>query len=520
MGFEYLATIFGLGFFTIILIGILVRYNLIKEAKEMAQEIIQNTNSQIEEFLSEQKRKLEELKQNKMDQLEKELIPKQEQIERLKLSIEDKEVHLKEDFRDWQSQYDKYWHSFKQRTATFEEKKQALNKKKEKFSETKVKYTEELKKIFKFNTQALKEEIKTRTIEKTKERLNKWAQDEEQNFQDRSEKEAKMKLHQALHRFQRPYCPEKGLSYVPFNNEATKNKIFGPDKKNIQLIEEFCGVDIIYREDMNSISVSGFDPVRRKLARVVVERLCKEKIINEKTIESTVQREKKRLFQNIHQDGIKLVKELKIPSFKPEIINTMGSLRYRYSFAQNQYFHCAEVGHLCGLLASETSESISDAKRAGLLHDIGKAMDHSIDGGHAVIGADFIEKHEEPKHIVHAVRAHHYDEPPETNLAFLVIAADALSGARPGARRSTADAYMKKMGQLEEIGNSFDGVIDTYIMRAGREIRLTIDNQKVPESEVVELSKKVVAKIEDECNYPGLIKVTIVRNTQAVAYAK
>jgi ribonuclease Y len=189
----------------------------------------------------------------------------------------------------------------------------------------------------------------------------------------------------------------------------------------------------------------------------------------------------------------------------------MGALRYRYSFAQNQHFHCQEVGWLCGLLGVELGVSLLPARRAGMLHDIGKAMDHSKEGGHAVIGADFIEKHGEQASVVHAVKAHHYDVTPDQPLDFLVIAADALSGARPGARRSTVDSYNQKVLTLEKIGNSFKGVKETYIMSAGREVRVIVNSQKIDDEKALELSKKIAGKIEEECSYPGLIKVTVVR---------
>ena len=244
-----------------------------------------------------------------------------------------------------------------------------------------------------------------------------------------------------------------------------------------------------------------------------------QKNLSSSSIRQINENTKQGLLKQIKKDGKRLFKDLKLKDVHPQIIHMMGALRYRYSFAQNQYFHCSEVGFLCGLLATELNLPLEEARRIGVLHDIGKAMDHSIDGGHAVIGANFIEEHGESKDVVHAVRAHHYDEEPQTDLAFLVIAADALSGARPGARRST-DSHMQKMGQLLEIGNSFEQVEDTFIMGAGREVRVWVDSQKVSDRDILNLSKQITQKIEEECNYPGLIKVTVVRQTEAINYAK
>ena len=246
----------------------------------------------------------------------------------------------------------------------------------------------------------------------------------------------------------------------------------------------------------------------------------REKRIDEQKIKKTLEKSKRDMFQKIRMDGNRICKELGLKNVHPEIRNMMGSLRYRYSFSQNQHFHCAEVGWLCGLLSNELGLNIHKGRRAGMLHDIGKSMDHSIDGGHAVIGAEFISKHDEEKDIVHAVRAHHFDEQPSTDLAYLVIAADAISGARPGARRSTVESYTQKMEDLIRIGNSFKEVMSTYIVSAGREVRLVVDSKKVDDTNALNLSKKVADKIEEECTYPGQIRVTVIRQTQAIEYAK
>ena len=245
-----------------------------------------------------------------------------------------------------------------------------------------------------------------------------------------------------------------------------------------------------------------------------------KKNVNQASIERLVSKSKKQLFKKIRTDGNRLAKELDLKGLHPEIRNMMGALRYRYSFSQNQHFHCAEVGWLCGLLSSEIQLDVRRGRRAGMLHDLGKAMDHSIDGGHAVIGADFIDKHGEKEDVVHAVRAHHYDETPSSDLAYLVIAADAISGARPGARRSTAESYMHKMHELERIGSSMPGVLQTFILSAGREVRVMVDANKIDDQQSMELSQELAKKIEEDMVYPGTIRVTVVRETLAVEYAK
>lgn len=328
------------------------------------------------------------------------------------------------------------------------------------------------------------------------------------------EQRAKRILSTAIDRFSRPYCPERGLGSVEFPDAHSRQLFLDKDKKNIHLIQEICGCDLHIEEDSEVISIAGFDPVRREWTRRSLERILKEKkSITEDLIKRKTSEAKKELFRQIKQDGDNIARELNLRDLHPEIRQMMGSLRYRYSFTQNQHFHCCEVGWLCGLLASELNLPTLKARRAGMLHDIGKSMDHAIEGGHAVIGADFIKQRNESPEIVHAVRAHHFDEQPNSDLAFLVIAADAISGARPGARRSALESYAQKVTELEGIAKSFPGVDDCYILSGGREVRVIANEKQLDDVKALSLSKALAARIENEVNYPGQIKVVVIRNT-------
>lgn len=366
----------------------------------------------------------------------------------------------------------------------------------------------------------LKQQIHARMEQEARSRAVRLAQDVEQEAQLNTERDAKKVLNLVLNRFARPYCAERGIGNVNFDSAEHKAKVFGPEGKWMQQIEKVCGVDIVYNEIYQSATVMGFDPVRRELGRLVLEAASKARELSEKAIDDIHNRCKKDLFKKILTDGNRVANELRIQGLHEDVRSMLGALRYRYSFAQNQHFHVAEVGWLCGLLSAELGGVVTDGRRSGLLHDIGKAMDHSRDGGHAVIGAEFIEAHGEKPEVVHAVRAHHYDETPSSDMAFLTIAADAISGARPGARRSTMDSYTQKMADLEKIGSSFDGVTATYILSAGREIRVMVDGHHVDDQKALVLSKQIAQKIEEELSYPGLIKVTVVRETQAVEFAR
>lgn len=366
----------------------------------------------------------------------------------------------------------------------------------------------------------IRQQIHSQLEQEARNYATRQAQEIEQEAQINVERDAKKILYQVLNRFARPYCSERGIGNVNFENADHKARTFGPENAFVRKVEQLAGVDIVYNDTYNSATVMGFDPVRRELGRVLLEACARQRNLSEKFIDDTFNRVKRDLFKKILVDGNRVTNELRVGDMNEDVRSMLGALRYRYSFAQNQHFHVAEVGWLCGLLSAELGINVIDGRRAGLLHDIGKAMDHSREGGHAVIGADFIEKHGEKAEVVHAVRAHHYDEQPSSDLAFLTIAADAVSGARPGARRSTMDSYTQKMADLEKIGGSFEGVTATYILSAGREVRVIVDGHRVDDHKALTLSKQIAQKIEDELNYPGLIKVTVVRETQAVEFAR
>lgn len=409
------------------------------------------------------------------------------------------------------------WSTYNQ---SVQSKKQNLKNKQQKIKELEKSYGEKILSHFKMEKEQITNSVKTKLLRQTEAdaKLNEEAI--EQNSLHNAERDAKNFICRALSRFQRPYCPERNLGYFVFKNEKQKKTLLGPENSNLPIIEEVCGIDIIYKEANGTLSFSGFDPVRRELGRRTVQKLSKDRSIDRKRIEQIAARCKKDLLENIKRDGNKIAKELKLNKVSKEVRNMMGALRYRYSYTQNQYYHCAEVGHMCGILSSELGIEPQKGRRAGLFHDIGKAMDHSVDGGHAVIGADFIEKNGEEKDVVHAVRAHHFDETPSTDLAYLVIAADALSGARPGARRATTTSYNQKVDQIQNIVESFDGVTDAIILSSGREVRVRVDAKKVSDKKALELSKQMTTRIEEECNYPGSIKLTVMRRSQASYVAK
>lgn len=486
------------------------------EAQEMLESAKLDAQAQNEEL----DLQLEEMKQEAFEKFEKESRPAVQRNERRIDAIEEKELK----HREMISTSDQYLNRQNQAVQTRQQKLSSfearVNQIRERASGLKTKIVEEAVKRSPVEPDALKKQIHSKMEEETRKLATKRGQELEQEAQINTERDAKKVLNLVLNRFARPYCAERGIGNVSFDSPEHKAKVFGADNAYVKLVEKLCGVDIVYNETYQSATVMGFDPVRRELGRLVLEACSKDRNLNEQSIERIHDKCKKELFKKILVDGNRVSNELRLNNMHESIRSMLGALRYRYSFAQNQHFHVAEVGWLCGLLSAELGGSVHDGRRAGVLHDIGKAMDHSKEGGHAVIGAEFIETHGEKPEVVHAVRAHHYDEQPSSDLAFLTIAADAISGARPGARRSTMDSYTQKMEDLEKIGSSFPGVVATYILSAGREVRVIVDGNRVDDHKALNLSKLIAKKIEDELSYPGLIKVTVVRETQAIEFAR
>ncbi len=482
---------------------------IIEEAKLEAAAIRQDSQSFIENLKEEAAEKLE------LDT--RKTVQRSEQIQEV---IQAREDEFRDQMRVREDQANRRSQQLRALEAKMQIRDESYRKMQSQLKSLMDQFIERLTKVVPTPATELKENLISQLVNEVQTKTARELQIFEEETNQEAERTAKRIINAVIDRFARPYCAERGIGNVEFPNPDVMRRALGPERVHLMHLEKVCGVDISVNEENMTASVLGFDPVRRELGRASLEKMLHEKNLNPQRIEDIMIKTKKDLFKRIRNDGNKIAQELGQTTLHDEIKSMMGALRYRYSFAQNQYFHCGEVGWLCGLLSSELGLSISDGKRAGLLHDIGKAKDHSIDGGHAVIGADFIEKHNEKPHIVHAVRAHHHDETPSTDLAYLVIAADAISGARPGARRSTMDSYNQKMANLQNIASSFDGVLQTYILSAGREVRVVVDSYHIDDYQALELSKKIAKQIEEECSYPGLIKVTVVRETQAVEMAR
>ena len=342
----------------------------------------------------------------------------------------------------------------------------------------------------------------------------------EEKFRDEADSKAKDILSLAIQRFAADHVSEIAISVVQIPGDEMKGRIIGREGRNIRTIENLTGVELIIDDTPDVITVSGFDPVRREIARIALEKLISDGRIHPARIEEMVEKARRDVDSAIKQAGEKAVFETGVHGLHPELIKLLGRMKYRTSYGQNALRHSIEVSMLAGVMAEEMGVDVTQARRAGLLHDIGKAMTAEVDGSHVQLGVEIATKYREHKDIIHAIESHHNDVEPQSALDFIVQAADAISAARPGARREDVENYIKRLQKLEEVAGEFNGVEKTFAIQAGREVRIMVKPEEVTEDNMILLARDVAKKIEAELEYPGQIKVNVIRETKAVEYAK
>lgn len=419
-----------------------------------------------------------------------------------------------------EEQIDKKMSSLEAREDRFTKKEKELEENLAAAEELQSRRVAELEKVAGLSTEEAKQALIESVEHEARHDAALIVKDIEAQAKNDGEKIARNIITMAIQRCAADHVAETTVSVVALPNDEMKGRIIGREGRNIKAIETATGVELIIDDTPEAVILSSFDPIRRDIARIALEKLIIDGRIHPTRIEDTVEKARKEVEAQIKEAGEAAVFDAGIHNIHPELVKILGRLKYRTSYGQNVLKHSLEVSYIAGLLAGEVGADIAIAKRAGLLHDIGKAVDHEIEGTHIQIGVDIAKKYRESAEVIHCIAAHHNDIEPQTVEAVLIQAADAISGARPGARRETLEAYVKRLEQLEEIANSFDGVEKSFAVQAGREIRIIVKPEVVSEEATVFLAKDIAKRIETDMVYPGQIKVNVVRETRKVEYAK
>ncbi|WP_027868473.1 ribonuclease Y [Eubacterium sp. AB3007] len=496
-----------------ILIGYILRKNIgektIGSAEQKARNLILDAENRSETIKKERQLEAKEEAHRMRSEVEKEVRERRAEVQRSERRLVQKEEAV-----------DKKLESIEKKEERISQHEKDIVRKKNELEKTLDRQIAELEKISGYTADEAKALLLEDIEKDCRKEASQLIKEIETKAKDEADKTAKEIITGAIQRCAADHVAESTLSVVNLPSDDMKGRIIGREGRNIRTIETLTGVDLIIDDTPEAVIVSGFDPVRREVARIALEKLIVDGRIHPAKIEEMIQKAQKEVNQTIRAEGEQATFEAGIHNLHPELVKLLGRLHYRTSYGQNVLKHSIEVSHLAGLMAGELGFDVKLAKRAGLLHDIGKALDHEYEGTHVDIGIQILKKYKESEAVINGVAAHHGDYDPKTQEAVLIAAADALSAARPGARRETLDVYIKRLEKLEEIANTTPGVDKSYAIQAGREIRIIAKPEEVKDDEIALLARDISKRIESELEYPGQIKVNVVRETRAVDYAK
>ena len=494
-------------------VGFLIRKKIaeskMKSAENEAKRIVELANKEAENIKKEEIFKAKEEIMNSRKELDQEIRERRGEVQRQEQRLIQKEENLENKMNQ-----------LEEREKGLEVNKQEVEKQKAELEELYGKQMQELQRVSGLSVEDAKKQLlseleKNLTAEKAA-----LLKEIEERTKETADKTAKNIIGYAIQKCAADHSQETTVSIVSLPSDEMKGRIIGREGRNIKTLETLTGIDLIIDDTPEAVVISGFDPLRREVAKRALEMLIDDGRIHPAKIEEVVEKAKEELEATIKEEGERAAMEAGVIGLHPDIIKILGKLKYRTSYGQNVLNHSVEVSQLARIMAEELGLDPKLARRAGLLHDIGKALDHDMEGTHVEIGVDILRKYKENELVINAVQAHHGDVEPQTIEAVLIQAADAISASRPGARRETLEAYIKRLQQLEEIADSFDGVEKSYAIQAGREVRIIVKPEKVNDNEMTLMARDIAKKIEDEMEYPGQIKVNIIRETRVVDYAK
>ena len=453
------------------------------------------------------------------------LLEAQEEIHKLRTESERENKERRSDLQKFERRViqkeeilDKKLQNLEQKETSLGDKLKNVAKKEEEIEAIKTQQLEKLESISGITSDKAKEIILTNAERDVRREMSIMIKEIESQAKEEAEKKSREIIGYAIQKCAADHVAETTVTVVNLPNDEMKGRIIGREGRNIRTLETLTGIDLIIDDTPEAVILSGFDPIRREVARIALEKLIADGRIHPARIEEMVDKARKEVENIIKEYGEQAAFETGVHGLHPELVKLLGRLNYRTSYGQNVLKHSIEVAHIAGIMAAEIGADIRLAKRAGLLHDIGKAVDHEMEGTHVEIGMDLLKRYKESKEVIHAMSTHHGDYEPQTIEAVLVTAADAISAARPGARRETLEAYIRRLEKLEEIANSYEGVDKSFAIQAGREIRIMVKPENVSDEDIHLLARDMTKRIEDELEYPGQIKVSIIRETRAIEY--